>query len=83
MSSISVPLQMLMWSAIDEMKTDPKDYLQVFDLKEEKGKQMVIHKQEQPEYRNIFWVESEEICRAKVFVIDDGEHSTMLLAEEY
>ena len=38
-----------MWNMIDTMD-EPKDYLQVFDLSEENGKQKIVHSQEQPEY---------------------------------
>lgn len=42
-------LQMIMWDMVDAMD-DPKDYLQVFDLSEENGKQKIVHSQEQLEY---------------------------------
>ena len=35
-----------MWNMIDTMD-EPKDYLQVFDLLEENGKQKIVHSQEQ------------------------------------
>ena len=38
-------LQVIMWNMIDTMDK-PRDYLQVFDLSEENGKQKIVHSQE-------------------------------------
>ena len=61
----------------------PKDYLQVFRLSEENGLQIVHHTSEQPQFEMTYIVEAEKPVTAKVYIIDDGEHCTMLLAEEY
>ena len=45
--------------------------------------QHIIHEQEQPPYRYELDVPCDDAVNAKVFVIDDLTHSTMLLAEEY
>ena len=45
--------------------------------------QHIVHKQEQPPYRYELDVPCDDAVNAKVFVIDDLTHSTMLLAEEY
>ena len=42
---------------IDTMD-EPKDYLQVFDLSEENGKQKIVHSQEQPEYMKEYLFET-------------------------
>ena len=80
---VSLLLQIFMWQCIDDM-TAPKDYLQVFELNIEDGKQKVIHAQEVPEYKAeyLFSIDTPLFC-GKIFVIDDETHSTMLLAEEY
>ena len=76
-------LQMFMWIAIDRMP-EPKDYLQVFKLYAEKGMQVIEHTSEQPEYKMKYILAAyDEFVTAKIYVIDDGEHCTMLLAEEY
>lgn len=80
---VSPLLQLFMWRCIDDM-TALKDYLQVFELNIEDGKQKVIHIQEQPEYKAEYLIESDApLFVGKIFVIDDETHSTMLLAEEY
>ena len=60
-----------------------KDYLQVFNLSVVNGIQRVEHKQEVPDYQNTYAVLVANPIDAKIFVIDDGDYSTMLLAEEY
>ena len=60
-----------------------KDYLQVFSLFCEDGMQIIKHTQEMPEYERKHVLSSSMPVTAKIFVIDDKTHSTMLLAEEY
>ena len=63
--------------------TSEKDYLQVFTLTKTPTGQHIVHEQEQPPYRYELDVPCDDAVNAKVFVIDDLTHSTMLLAEEY
>ena len=80
-ADIPFELQLFMWECI---KAVPEpDYLQIFRLSDLNGKQMVIHEQEIPEYKREYFLAVTEPINAKVYVIDDGDHSTMLLAEEY
>lgn len=83
-------IQNVMWAMIENMQVDKKDYLQVFKL--EKGYddskvlvQKLIHCQEQPEYKKIITVPicQDKVLETKVYVIDDGDYATMLLADEY
>ena len=86
---ISLELQLFMWDCIDTLKEQGKelDYLQVFELTKERVDdvffQKIEHKQEVPAYQKTHRVFPTEMVNAKVFVIDDETHSTMLLAEEY
>lgn len=83
-AELSMPLQLLLWYLIDSMETEQKDWLQVFTLEPEDGKQKIVHTQEEPPYRREHLLEfGDPPISAKLFVIDDGDHSTMLLAEEY
>ena len=61
----------------------PADYLQIFRLYYSAGKQKIIHEQEQTEYKRKHILNFPNPVTAKVYVIDDGDHCTMLLAEEY
>ena len=63
--------------------TSEKDYLQVFTLTKTPTGQHIVHEQEQQPYRYELDVPCDDAVDAKVFVIDDLTHSTMLLAEEY
>ena len=72
-SEIPAWLVHLMWHMVLMMEVSEKDYLQVF----------IVHEQEQPPYRYELDVPCDDAVNAKVFVIDDLTHSTMLLAEEY
>ena len=79
-------LVFLMWDAIDNMKT-PVDYLQVFYVSYEEKDGLshltIVHSQENPEYTQTYTAVTQDKVNAKIFVIDDGSYSTMMLAEEY
>lgn len=47
--------------------------------------QQIIHSQEVPAYSKTYTFNctEQECVSGKIFVIDDGEYCTMLLAEEY
>ena len=83
---IPLEIQMLMWALIDNRKAAKAnlDYLQIFKLTPNGTAQKIIHSQEQPEYNNEITVSL--ICspmKIRVWIIDSGEHCTMLLPSEY
>jgi len=80
--NISLELQIFMWDCIDNL-SEPKDYLQVFNLSVVGSLQRIIHSTEEPEYKKEYLIPSYNPITEKVYLIDDGDHSTMLLAEEY
>lgn len=76
-------LQILLWSMIDSLLIE-KDYLQIFNIKIVRGSLVEItHSQEKPVYNQTIQAVADIEKDVKVYVIDDGEHSTMLFAEEY
>ena len=76
-------LQLFMWSLVENLPP-PKDYLQVFRLSPEGNRQKIKHQQEEPDYEQEYLLLTDApIFIGKIYVIDDGEQSTMLLAEEY
>lgn len=81
-NDIAPNFQHFMWRTIQRMKVQ-KDYLQVFELTVEKSSQFVKHRQEVPPYEETFVAKGTSTYIGKIFVIDDGDHSTMMLAEEY
>jgi hypothetical protein len=86
--TIPPDLQAFLWDSIHKIPADARDYLQVFKLAgRPKGcavLQEIVHSQEEPEYSARYLIDicGRPVC-AKVFVIDDVTHATMLLAEEY
>ena len=81
-STIPIELQMFLWGCVERMPA-PKDYLQVFELSAAGPMQAITHSSEVPEYRKTYLIPSDTPITEKLYVIDDGSHSTMLLAEEY
>lgn len=86
---VDIRLQVLIWGLIDRLKEikDLKiDYLQVFNICKNKDKIILEHKQEVQEYKKLYEINNKEIDingNIKLFIIDNNEYSTMLLAEEY
>ena len=84
-------LQSLIWTSIDArilFSNEKIDYLQVFTFKKIDGEILALHhEQEEPPLLNVHYTnyrpEYEESLNEKIFVIDDGDHSTMLFAYEY
>ena len=77
-------LQLLLWHLIDQRRQTSVelDYLQVFALEgtnlPDIGRvQKITHSQDEG------FLAGMKPIAAKIFVIDDGGHSTMLLADEY
>lgn len=88
--SVPLDLQIAIWSLIDRRKegNQPElDYLQVFDCSVDfigdRPVQQIIHSQEAPTYSQGHRFAILEPTTTKVWVIDDGHHSTMLLPSEY
>ena len=80
-----VPLliQLFLWQCIDELN-EPRDKLQIFKCSMGDGGLKIIHIQEEPEYKREYQLQTDTpIFIGKIYAIDDGDHSTMLLAEEY
>ena len=83
-SNVSLLLQLFMWQCIEDMP-QPKDYLQVFECTLEGKKQKIIHSQEEPDYKREYLLNLTDapLFIEKIFVIDDGDHSTILYSHEY
>lgn len=83
---ISPMLQMILWQSIEEINVD-KDYLQVFKLEKRNINgvdfQYIKHSQEQPEYTSEHTILIENPVDEKIYIIDDVDRVTMLLADEY
>lgn len=88
-NGLSIELQILLWSMIEEMRNHVEvlDYLQVFKMSIVEvghGKmQKIIHSQEEPELNLEYTIPVEEPVECKIYIIDDLTHATMLFASEY
>lgn len=76
-------LQTLLWYMRDSMEVPERDYLQIFRLSCDGNRQRIEHAQEQPEYKHVVVIPGEQPVEAKVYIIKDPDHITMLLADEY
>ena len=82
---IDLSLQILLWNLVDNLKVE-KDYLQVFKLIRDGDVVNIEHTQEVPDYRLCIKVNAKDLefeGNEKVYLIDSGDYSTMLLSEEY
>lgn len=89
-TEVDIRLQILMWNLIDKINNDKSinvDYLQVFNISKKDNKIFIQHSQEVPEYKKLYEIRNvkdiEVEDKLKLFVIDEVDHSTMLLAQEY
>lgn len=82
-TSLEPALQNILWYLIENMNVEPKDYLQVFRLSIEDNTLILKHSQETPPYHKVEKLTGFKPITARIFVIDDGTHSIMMLAEEY
>lgn len=86
---VDLAIQIVLWNMIDELKSkdDIKlDYLQVFEVEKVEEFIKIEHRQEVPYYSQTYMLNGMNIeitSKMKIFVIDDGENSTMMLSEEY
>lgn len=81
-NTIPPEMVLLLWYLVETLP-EPKDYLQIFELSSESGKQKIVHRQEQPPYEKTLRLDWNAPITAKLYVIDDEDHSTMLLTDEY
>ena len=88
-NTLPIDIQLILFQSIEVMrgKVEELDRLQVMTLdtiKKDGIKVLhITHEQEQPEGKLEYYIPIESTINCKVFVIDDVEYVTMLLAEEY
>ena len=82
-NTIPFLLQIYLWEMINRLPVE-KDRVQIFVLKQDgAAKQVITHIQERPEYEHTYTISLNNPVSSRVYVIDDGDYSTMLLADEY
>lgn len=80
---VPIDMQILMWDLVE--KLEEKDYLQIFELTPiGSGMVELVHKQEIPETTSIYKIKNTEIKnKMKLYIIDNGEYSTLMFSDEY
>lgn len=80
-------IAMHLWNLIDNQRKQglELDYLQVFELTIMKKTQSVLHRQEQPIYKEqwIIDLRHTEAVTTTVWCLDDGENQVMMVPEDY
>lgn len=80
-------IQMILWGLIDEQREKDLelDYLQVFELKVQQGKQYIIHRQEVPERKRewVYQLKHTTPIERTVWCIDSDDYQMMLLPSDY
>ena len=84
---IDLATQLFLWDMIETARAKTKlDYLQVFKLKpakvDEGAVQVVEHSQEVPPFHQTAAFPCDDPIKTKLYVIDDGAHSTMCFPDE-
>ncbi|MEW9122023.1 MAG: DUF960 family protein [Thermotaleaceae bacterium] len=87
-SEVPIEIQVLIWNFIDELKEKRQlemDYLQVFQLKVQDGVQVIINTQEERLKEDCIKVtlSKSQMLTTRIWVIDDGNYSTMLFPSDY
>lgn len=80
---VPIGIQLLMWDLVE--KLEERDYLQIFELIPKYSEIVeIVHKQEIPEVTSIYKIKNNEIKnKMKLYIIDNGEYSTMMFSHEY
>lgn len=82
-NTLPLKLQLILWKMVETLDVK-QDRLQIFVLKKiDDRTQSVTHEQENPEYKHTCYFPLDNPVSHKVYIIDDGDYSTMLLSEEY
>ena len=83
MREIPLAWQLMLWTLVDRLPIE-QDYLQVFELSDSNGLQKIVHAQECPPYRKEYLFSPLfRTVTAKIYIINDEMHATMLFANEY
>lgn len=88
---VPIQTQLFIFDSIQKLKQSQTeaDYLQVFTLKKIASNgidlQEIVHTQEVPPFEKSIYLSlpKEQIITTKIYVIDDGDYHTFLLASEY
>ena len=83
MQAVPLEVQIFLWQCVDSIPIEA-DYLQIFQLSIVDGGQKIMHKQECPPYKKEYLFATRfPLFEARIYVINDETHATMLFSYEY
>lgn len=88
-AEIPLVLQVYLWSLVEKMDVEKVDYLQVFELEPiNESFLKIVHSQALPPFAQTVYINTETIPEfkayiCKIYIIDEGDVSTMLFDYEY
>jgi len=82
-ANIPLAVQLSLWQLYDSIPRGQRDWLQIFQITPEEDHLKILHEQEVPEYKRVHRICGVPSFSAKVYIIEDDDHVTMLLADEY
>ena len=83
MREVPLGLQIFLWQCVDSIPIEA-DYLQIFQLSKADGLQKIVHEQECPPYKKEYRLAAIfPLVDAKIYIINDETHATMLFSHEY
>ena len=83
MREVPLELQIFLWQCVDGIPIEA-DYLQIFQLSKADGMQKIVHEQECPPYKKEYRLAPIfPLVEAKIYIINDETHATMLFDHEY
>lgn len=84
-ATVPMLLQLFCWNLIGKkvLKGAELDYLQIFEIKQTDEGSEITHRQEQPKFVETYEILKRKLPELEIWVIDDGDHLTMLLPEDY
>ncbi|MFK9091717.1 DUF960 family protein [Bacillus salipaludis] len=85
---LNIEIQALLWELLDTIavkRKDKMDYLQVFEIVNDRNNIKIINHQEQPAMKEELMIKrgSMEVKNTTVWIIDDLEYQTMLFPKDY
>ena len=80
---LSIPreLQLFIWRCMENLP-ESHDDVQIFELKQKGKLQSITHRTVEPDYRRNYDLSMEDPITQKIYVVEQKDFSTMLLASE-
>jgi len=74
---------LVLWEMVDSMMVKQKDYEQLFELYTTNQEQIICHMQQEHPYLYELELPCAKPVNAKLYIVDKGTYSIIMLADEY